>query len=110
MAAESTAAVEVLRSLIHLANEISHITAFKRVLNTQCRDLTRRITFLAPLFLEPLDNDDVVVSVPHDALVSLQQALLSAKELLLFATQGSQLYMVIVQCNNNSYRNHQNCI
>ncbi|TKY66061.1 U-box domain-containing protein 13 [Spatholobus suberectus] len=85
----------VLRNLTRIATQISNLSAFKPVIKTQCCDLSRRIRFLTPLFLEL--QDDVVSSraVPFDALASLEDALFKAKELLQFATRGSQVFMIL---------------
>ncbi|RDX91521.1 U-box domain-containing protein 13, partial [Mucuna pruriens] len=86
-----TEASRALRSLTLTATEISNLSAFKPVIKTQCRELSRRISFLTPLFHEL--EDDVVSSpaLPCHALASLEDALFRAKELLLFATRASQI-------------------
>ncbi|CAL5192055.1 unnamed protein product [Lathyrus oleraceus] len=82
----------ILHNLIDIANEISRISTFNSLIKTQCLDLSRRITFLIPLF-QHLVND--VVFVPYETLVSLQEAFLSAKSLLRFCSYSSQLYMIL---------------
>ncbi|XP_045792939.1 U-box domain-containing protein 13-like isoform X2 [Trifolium pratense] len=90
--AQSKTFIVLLRSLIHIATEISQITTFNPLVKNQCFDLSRRINFLVPLF-HHLIND--AVYVPCETIVSLQLVFLSAKDLLLFFSQSSQLYMIL---------------
>ncbi|XP_027352236.1 U-box domain-containing protein 13-like [Abrus precatorius] len=84
----------MLQKLSRIATQISEIPSFKTVIKRRCWDLTRRIRFLTPLFQE-LQNDVVLSHDVYDALDSLHEALLKAKELLHFASQGSQLFMIL---------------
>ncbi|KAK7255866.1 hypothetical protein RIF29_29291 [Crotalaria pallida] len=91
-------ASSLLHTLTLIANQISHTSSstFKPLFKNQCSDLARRIMFLSPLFHELLDLG--VNDIPHDvvsSLVSLQQALLNATELLHLGCHGSQLYMIL---------------
>ncbi|WJX81802.1 non-specific serine/threonine protein kinase [Trifolium repens] len=90
--AQSKTFIVLLRNLIHIATEIAQITTFNPLIKTQCFDLSRRINFLVPLF-HHLIND--AVFVPCETIVSLQLAFLSAKDLLLFCSQSSHLYMIL---------------
>ncbi|KAK7395327.1 hypothetical protein VNO78_15878 [Psophocarpus tetragonolobus] len=83
----------LLRNLTRVATQISNLFAFKPVLKPQCCDLRRRITFLAPLFHD-LHHLDVVSTraVPLDAF---HDALLSAQELLQFASSACQVFVIL---------------
>ncbi|MED6181723.1 hypothetical protein PIB30_021993 [Stylosanthes scabra] len=81
----------VLHHLISAATEISQIDGFKLVIKRQCFDLSRRIRFLAPLFYELLDVTDALPNDAVSALLSLKEALASAKELLQFCCRASQI-------------------
>ncbi|KAK7338834.1 hypothetical protein VNO77_19467 [Canavalia gladiata] len=92
---KSMAETPLLQNLTLLSTQISEISTFKTVIKSQCWDLSRRVRFLAPLFQELHDEVVSTHAVPYDALASLEEALLKAKDLLEFATRGSQLFMIL---------------
>ena len=84
----------VLKKLVDAVNEISAISGFKCVVKKQCRDLSRRVKLLMPLFEEFLDMKDDISQEVLEALVLMVEALESAKEFLGISCRGSKIFLV----------------
>ena len=87
--AESTA-----EKLIELVNEISSISDYRPSVKKEYCNLARRVKLLTPLFEEIRDTKDPIPEDTSKALLSLKEAMESAKELLRFGSEGSKIYMV----------------
>ncbi|XP_028095913.1 U-box domain-containing protein 13-like isoform X2 [Camellia sinensis] len=92
MAMEEESAEQLLKKLIDIVNEISSISGFRCVVRRQCRDLSRRLKLLMPLFEEI--RDQISQETLND-LISLKEALESAKELLGICSRGSNILLVL---------------
>lgn len=90
------AAMAVVERLVKSVAEISAISDFGQAYKKELCNLSRRIKLLAPMFDELIDSK---VPIPVDvlrSLASLQAALNSALDLLRFGSEGSKLFMVIL--------------
>ncbi|KAM7464076.1 hypothetical protein LguiA_032197 [Lonicera macranthoides] len=85
----------VLKKLIDAVNEISAISGFKCVVKKQCRDLSRRVKLLMPLFEEFVEMKDDISQEVFEALVLMVEALESAKEFLGISCRGSKIFLVL---------------
>lgn len=92
MAMEEESAEQQLKKLIDIVNEISSISGFRCVVRRQCRDLSRRLKLLMPLFEEI--RDQISQETLND-LILLKEALESAKELLGICSRGSNILLVL---------------
>ena len=93
MAVEEDCAV-LLKKLIRIVDEIAAISDFKCVVRRQCRDLSRRLKLLTPLFEEFLEIREKLTEETVKALVLLEETLESAKELLGVCSRGSKILLV----------------
>ncbi|KAF5750949.1 U-box domain-containing protein 13-like [Tripterygium wilfordii] len=85
----------ILRSLTEIANEILEITEFNCVIKKPCRNLSRRLRILTPLFEELGEIKDLISEVNMKALAFLKDSMEKAKDLLKFSSRGSKIYMVL---------------
>lgn len=83
----------ILKELIGLINEISAISCFKFLVKQQCRDLSRRLKLLIPLFEELMELKYQLCEHNVRSLLSLKEGLESAKELLTIGSRGSKIFM-----------------
>ncbi|KAI3981234.1 hypothetical protein MKX01_041373 [Papaver californicum] len=83
------------QKLIDVVNEISAITDYRCAIKKQYCNLSRRLKLLIPMFEELKETKEAVPEEVIKSLMSLQQALESAKELLKFGSEGSKLYLVL---------------
>lgn len=86
--------VALVRSLIDIVNEIASISDFRYTVKRQYCNLSRRLKLLIPMFEEIRDIREAVPEETLKALVSIKEALQSAKELLRFGSEGSKIYLV----------------
>ncbi|KAG6762150.1 hypothetical protein POTOM_032637 [Populus tomentosa] len=86
----------VVQSLIETVNEIASISDYRCAVKKQYCNLARRLKLLTPMLEEIRDSkDSIIPQQTLKALVSLKQALDSAKDLLKFGREGSKIYMVL---------------
>ncbi|KAL9371696.1 hypothetical protein Peur_036836 [Populus x canadensis] len=86
----------VVQSLIETVNEIASISDYRCAVKKQYCNLARRLKLLTPMLEEIRDSkDSIIPQQTLKALVSLKQALDSAKDLLKFGSEGSKIYMVL---------------
>lgn len=82
-------------SLIDTVNEISTISDYRGTVKKQYCNLARRLKLLTPMFEEIKESKEAIPEETAKALVSLKEALASAKELLRFGSEGSKIYLVL---------------
>uniref|UniRef100_A0A2P2LYI5 RING-type E3 ubiquitin transferase n=1 Tax=Rhizophora mucronata TaxID=61149 RepID=A0A2P2LYI5_RHIMU len=85
----------LLQSLIETVNEIALISDYRSTVKKQYCNLARRLKLLTPMFEEIRESREAISEENVTALVSLKDALDSAKELLRFGSEGSKIYLVI---------------
>ncbi|XP_010521828.1 PREDICTED: U-box domain-containing protein 12 [Tarenaya hassleriana] len=83
------------QSLVDLLNEIASISDFRAPAKKQCSNLARRLKLLLPMFEEIRDGKDAISDEAVKAMGSLKEALVPAKELLMFGSEGSKIYLVL---------------
>ncbi|KAI3429092.1 RING-type E3 ubiquitin transferase, partial [Psidium guajava] len=81
--------------LIESVNEIASISGYGCAVKKQYCNLARRLKLLIPMFEEVRESKRPVGEGTAGALVSLEEALDSAKDLLRFGSEGSKIYMVL---------------
>ncbi|MFS7925865.1 hypothetical protein Hanom_Chr04g00290171 [Helianthus anomalus] len=86
--------IGVILKLIDIVNEISVISDYRSTVRKQFFNLSRRLKLLNPLFEEIRDVKEAVPDESFRSLVSLMEALESAKELLRLGSEGSKIYLV----------------
>ncbi|KAH9661378.1 U-box domain-containing protein 13 [Citrus sinensis] len=84
----------LVQSLIDTVNEISTISDYRGTVKKQYCNLARRLKLLTPMFEEIKESKEAIPEETSKALVSLKEALASAKELLRFGSEGSKIYLV----------------
>ena len=84
----------LVESLIGTVNEIASISDFKFTVKKQYCNLARRLKLLIPMFEEIRETKESISQETLKALVSLREALDSAKQLLRFGSEGSKIYLV----------------
>ncbi|KFK26672.1 hypothetical protein AALP_AA8G277900 [Arabis alpina] len=87
---------ELAQTLIDSVNEMASISNHRTPMKKHCGNLSRRLKLLLPMLEEIRDSQ--VSSVPDEvveALFSLKDSLLPAKDLLIFVTQVSRIYLVL---------------
>ncbi|CAN1150432.1 U-box domain-containing protein 13 [Linum perenne] len=92
---EEAAPRPLIRTLIDTVNDIASISDYRSTVKKQYCNLARRLKLLTPLFEEIRECKDAIPEETVDALVSLKIALDSAKELLRFGCEASQIYLVL---------------
>nr|XP_043620866.1 U-box domain-containing protein 13-like [Erigeron canadensis] len=88
----------MIQKLIDIINDVSIISDYRCTVKKLFSNLSRRLKLLTPLFEEIRDIINQSSSIPyhsHQSLISLFQALESAKELLLLGSHGSKIYLVL---------------
>lgn len=85
----------LLQSLIDTVNEISTISDYRGTVKKQYCNLARRLKLLTPMFEEIKESKEAIPEETAKALISLKEALASAKELLRFGSEGSKIYLVL---------------
>ncbi|KAJ0540359.1 putative U box domain, armadillo-like helical, Zinc finger, RING/FYVE/PHD-type [Helianthus annuus] len=85
--------IGVILKLIDIVNEISVISDYRSTVRKQFFNLSRRLKLLNPLFEEIRDVKEAVPDESFRSLVSLMEALESAKELLRLGSEGSKIYL-----------------
>lgn len=85
----------LVQSLIDAVNEISTITDYRCTVKKQYCNLARRLKLLTPMFEEIKESKEAIPEETAKDLVSLKEALASAKELLRFGSEGSKIYLVL---------------
>ncbi|KAB2080932.1 hypothetical protein ERO13_A05G096300v2 [Gossypium hirsutum] len=86
---------ELLRSLIDAVNQIAPIGDYRCAVKKEFCNLARRLKLLTPMFEEIRESKEQIPEETVKALVSLKEALVSAKELLRFGSEGSKIYLVL---------------
>ena len=84
----------LLQELIGTVSEISSISDYKCTVRKEYCNLARRLKLLIPMFEEIRDSKEPIPEESLKSLVSLKEALESAKELLRFGSEGSKIFMV----------------
>ncbi|KAK4764472.1 hypothetical protein SAY87_013910 [Trapa incisa] len=83
------------QSLIDAVNEIASMSGYRTPVKKHYCNLARRVKLLTPLFEEIKDVKEPLPEETTAALLSLREAILSAKELLRFGCEGSKIYLVL---------------
>lgn len=91
------AKTELAKILIESVKEIASISDHRPPMKTHCAHLSRRLKLLLPMLEEIRDCKN---SLPEEsmmkALLSLKESLLHAKDLLIYISQLSKIYLVRV--------------
>ncbi|XVF20065.1 hypothetical protein REPUB_Repub11eG0166100 [Reevesia pubescens] len=85
----------LVQSLIDAVNQIASIGDYRCAVKKDYCNLARRLKLLTPMFEEIRESKEQIPEETVKALVSLKQALVSAKELLRFGSEGSKIYLVL---------------
>lgn len=85
----------VVLKLIDLVSEISLISDYRCTVRKPFFNLARRLKLLSPLFEEIRDIKDPLPDESYRSLLSLMEALESAKELLRLGSQASKIYLAL---------------
>ncbi|KAI3772347.1 hypothetical protein L6452_03531 [Arctium lappa] len=85
----------LIQKLIDIVNEISAISDYRCTVKKLFSNLARRLKLLTPLFEEIRDIKEPLPHDSHQALLSLMEAMESAKELLQIGSEGSKIYLVL---------------
>ncbi|KAF8053514.1 hypothetical protein N665_1408s0006 [Sinapis alba] len=85
----------VAQSLIDVVNEIASVSDYRTTVKKLCSNLARRLKLLVPMFEEIKESNDPISEDTLGTLVSLKEALCSAKDLLKFCSGGSKIYLVM---------------
>jgi hypothetical protein len=91
------------QSLIDIVNEIASISDYRWTVKRQYCNLARRLKLLTPMFEEIRDSKEAVPKETVRALVSMKEALDSAKDLLRFGSDGSKIYLVRLRPFSESF-------
>ncbi|GMI92144.1 plant U-box 13, ARABIDOPSIS THALIANA PLANT U-BOX 13 [Hibiscus trionum] len=86
---------ELVQSLIDAVNQIAPIGDYRCAVKKEFCNLARRLKLLTPMFEEIRESKEQIPEETVKALVSLKEALISAKELLRFGSEGSKIYLVL---------------
>lgn len=84
----------VAQSLIDVVNEISSVSEYRTTVKKLCSNLARRLKLLVPMFEEIRESNEPISEDTLKTLVSLKEAMSSAKNHLKFCSQGSKIYLV----------------
>ncbi|KAK4777709.1 hypothetical protein SAY87_017896 [Trapa incisa] len=83
------------QSLIDTVNEIASMSGYRTPVKKHYCNLARRVKLLTPLFEEIKEVKEPLPEETTTILLSLREAILSAKELLRFGCEGSKIYLVV---------------
>ncbi|KAG2312004.1 hypothetical protein Bca4012_026529 [Brassica carinata] len=83
------------QSLIDVVNEISSVSEYRTTVKKLCSNLARRLKLLVPMFEEIRESNEPINEDMLKTLVSLKEAMSSAKDYLKFCSQGSKIYLVM---------------
>lgn len=86
---------KLAQTLIDSINEIASISDSVTPMKKHCANLSRRLSLLLPMLEEIRDNQESSSEVVN-ALLSVKQSLLHAKDLLSFVSHVSKIYLVCV--------------
>ncbi|PPD88471.1 hypothetical protein GOBAR_DD14560 [Gossypium barbadense] len=86
---------KLVRSLTDAVNQIAPIGDYRCAVKKEFCNLARRLKLLTPMFEEIRESKEQIPEETVKALVSLKEALVSAKELLRFGSEGSKIYLVL---------------
>ncbi|KAF8397496.1 hypothetical protein HHK36_016413 [Tetracentron sinense] len=89
----------LVQKLIDIVNEISRISDYRSSIKKQYCNLARRLKLLTPMFEEIKESKEPIPEETEKALISLMEALESAKELLRFGSEGSKIFLVLEREN-----------
>lgn len=90
-----TEASVVVQKMIGAVEGIAAAPDYRNAFKKQFCSLARRLKLLAPMFEELRDSTDSIPAEAAAALVPLQEALESARELLGFGSEGSKICLVL---------------
>ncbi|KAL9842348.1 U-box domain-containing protein 12 [Arabidopsis thaliana] len=85
---------KLAQTLIDSINEIASISDSVTPMKKHCANLSRRLSLLLPMLEEIRDNQESSSEVVN-ALLSVKQSLLHAKDLLSFVSHVSKIYLVL---------------
>ncbi|XWS53134.1 hypothetical protein CRYUN_Cryun11dG0131800 [Craigia yunnanensis] len=85
----------LVQSLIDAVNQIASIGDYRCAVKKEYCNLARRLKLLTPMFEEIRESKEQIPEETVKALISLKEALVSAKELLRFGSEGSKIYLVL---------------
>ncbi|KVH94624.1 U-box domain-containing protein 13-like isoform X1 [Cynara cardunculus var. scolymus] len=85
----------LILKLIDIVNEISAISDYRCTVRKPFFNLARRLKLLSPLFEEIRDIKDSLPDDSYRSLLSLMEALESAKELLRLGSEASKIYLAL---------------
>lgn len=88
----------VAQSLIDAVTEIASVSDYRITVKKLCSNLARRLKLLVPMFEEIRESNDPISEDTLGTLVSLKEALSSAKDHLKFCSGGSKIYLVRLLC------------
>ncbi|KAE8729477.1 U-box domain-containing protein 13 [Hibiscus syriacus] len=86
---------ELVQSLIDAVNQIAPIGDYRCAVKKEFCNLSRRLKLLTPMFEEIGESKEQIPEEIVKELVSLKEALISAKELLRLGREGSKIYLVL---------------
>ncbi|PPR84580.1 hypothetical protein GOBAR_AA36132 [Gossypium barbadense] len=85
----------LVQSLIDAVNQIASISDYRCSVKKEYFNLARRLKLLTPMFEEIRESKEQIPEETVKALLSLEEALISTKELLSFGSEGSKIYLVL---------------
>ncbi|VVB11143.1 unnamed protein product [Arabis nemorensis] len=83
------------QSLIDVVNEIASVSDYRITVKKLCSNLARRLKLLVPMFEEIRESNEPINEDTMGTLLSLKEAMSSAKDYLKFCSEGSKIYMVM---------------
>lgn len=83
-----------MQGLIDVVDEIASISDYKCALKKQYCNLSRRLKLLIPMFEESRESGAPIGEDNFKALALLKEALHSARDMLIFGSEGSVIYIV----------------
>lgn len=86
--------IEVVQELIDAVDQIAAISDFRNAFKKQFYNLARRLKLLSPMFEEFKESKEPISEETLKSLVSLKEALVKAKDLLRFGSEGSKICLV----------------
>ncbi|KAJ0248330.1 U-box domain-containing protein 13 [Hirschfeldia incana] len=92
---EEESKLAVAQSLIDVVTEIASVSDYRTTVKKLCSNLARRLKLLVPMFEEIRESSNPIGEDTLGTLVSLREALSSAKDQLRFCSGGSKIYLVM---------------